>query len=86
MRDNVIMAIAFVLALLLLLLANGCAPNERVIYQTVYQEVNVPVPCTLTPHVLGARSGDEVLDMADIAEYTHALKTALEACTGETLK
>ncbi len=61
----------------------GCV-HERVVYQDVYHEVKVPVPCAITPPTINARNNDEVLDMADIAEYTNALKAALEACTNET--
>lgn len=86
MQNKIIVVLAFALALLLLLIANGCAPNERVIYKTVFQDVNVPVACDIDRPVLNVRNNDEALDMADIAEYVGALESAWEACTGETLK
>ncbi len=84
-RFELVRMIILVISLILTyIMLSGCAQaRERVVYNTVYQDVYIPVKCGISPPERPVKADNPVLATVDIIGYTEALELAFMACVGE---
>lgn len=62
---------------------SGCAGKERIVYQTVYQDVYVPQLCQADPPERPKSEDSPVLNTLALIEYIKSLEIVLSGCIGE---
>ena len=77
---NIFVALLFVVCSFFFF--SGCAGKERVITQTVYKDVLIPVPCDVPEPQAPGRQENVVFAVIELRDYAERLKLALGACKG----
>lgn len=71
------MKLSLLLLFLLMLLCTACSPI------TIYEEVKVPIKCTLPPTPKPTYSNNLEIDLSNILIYDELLQEDLKTCRGE---
>jgi hypothetical protein len=69
----------YMLLITLCAVFTGCAP--KVVTNTVYKDVYIPVRCNVTPPPRPQYNPNPVLGVVDILEYVEKLELLLKTCT-----